>query len=239
MPRLQTAATDDSDLRGSQIMGLLADIMQKAARIALAGGEVTSAPLMQSAANAARSPVRRVRTRLPFMDDLTGGGFARGACYLLHGEPGSGKSTLLGQVCASVSGSVYITAEESAAQVGQRFTRLRCPDQCVTAEKNIHVALALCELSPLVVIDSVSTMRPGILPVAEAAVEFARSAMAVVIMVCHETKGGVHAGPRQLEHLIDASLKLTRNPRILTMEKNRFGPAPLAWELTMTEGGLN
>jgi DNA repair protein RadA/Sms len=185
---------------------------------------------------AASRPVLRVRSRLPFLDDATGGGFVRGAVYLLHGAPGGGKSTLLGQVCSHIPQSVYVSSEESESQVGQRFIRLGCRDQLIISDTDISAALIT---APLVVVDSISTMRPGLLSAAETMVEHARRTGSVVVMICHETKDGQHAGPRKLEHLIDCTLSLWREPRLLCVEKNRFGAAPFAIALQLGEKGFS
>jgi DNA repair protein RadA/Sms len=220
-------------------MGSL-EILAERHRIARERAEAPQATPVVRAADIAPAAILRVRSRIPTLDSATGGGFVRGAAYLIHGAPGSGKSTLIGQAAAIVRGSVYASSEEGAELVGHRFMRLGAPDQLVIAERDIHAALAAAAGAPFVVVDSVSTMKPDIMTAGEAACEFAQHNRAVVVMVCHETKLGQHAGPRQLEHLIDCTLALLREPtkRILVVEKNRFGPAPLAYEIEMTANGF-
>lgn len=198
----------------------------------------SGAPQLVTAGEAAARPVRRLRSRIPVIEAATGGGFVCGGTYMLHGEPGSGKSTLLGQACADVIGSVYVTAEEGIEQVGARFLRLGNSRQLIIHQKDTEAALLACAGAPLVVVDSISTMQPDIMTAAQACVDFAQSTGAALVLVCHEIKGGTHAGPRKLEHLIDCTLKLYRQPRVLVVEKNRYGRAPLAWELELGEAGF-
>lgn len=202
------------------------------------------APILSGAAGLRRadecasSKLSRLPTAYPPLAAATGGGFVRGAVYMLHGEPGSGKSTLIGAGAGLIPRSVYISAEESDSMVAARFQRLGYPRQLIAEENNTERALRLIGSAPFAVIDSISAMRPKGLPSAELIVEHARRFNVAVCIVCHETKGGQHAGPRELEHLIDCTLKLYRQPRVLVVEKNRFGPAPLAWELEMGPNGF-
>jgi len=182
--------------------------------------------------------LQRVPTAYPPLAAATGGGFVRGAVYMLHGEPGSGKSTLLGAAAGLVPRSAYISAEEDEQMIAARFRRLGYPRQLLASQKDTGRALELIGSAPFAVVDSISAMRPKGLPSAELIVAHARRFNVAVVIVCHETKGGIHAGPRELEHLIDCTLKLHRQPRVLVVEKNRFGPAPLAWELQLGESGF-
>lgn len=181
---------------------------------------------------------QRLPTPYPPLAAATGGGFVRGAVYMLHGEPGSGKSTLIGLGAGLVPRSVYVSAEEDERMIAARFKRLGYPRQLLAAQKDTRRALELIGSAPFAVVDSISAMRPKGLPSAELIVEHARRFNTCVVLICHETKGGIHAGPRELEHLIDCTLKLHRQPRVLVVEKNRFGPAPAAWELVMGESGF-
>lgn len=219
-------------------MGTL-DILAERHRRAREEGE---APLALSrvriAAKAASAPLLRVRTRIPFLDAALGGGFGAGSLVLAHGCPGSGKSTLMGQACANIRGSLYVSAEESEEQMGRRFVRLGASHQMIVNESDMATALTIADGAPLVVIDSISEMQGTDVANARLAVKFAQQTKAVVVMICHETKEGIHAGPRQLEHIIDVTLQMTAEPRLLIVQKNRFGPAGIQRTLNMTEKGF-
>ena len=192
------------------------------------------------AADAAPSVTLRVRSRIPTVDVATNGGFVRGATYLIHGAPGAGKSTLLAQCAGSIPQSVYVSAEESLDQMSSRFVRLGYSDQLCAAEHDIDAALEAIGSAPFAVVDSISRYDQ-MLKAADKVVRHAQRYRNAIALVCHETKRGRHAGPRKLEHLIDCSLALMidhKGSRVLVTQKNRFGPAPVAYELTMTERGL-
>lgn len=195
--------------------------------------------ILQTAAQAA-SRGGPVRLRTGTVLDLVG--LVRGASYLVSGEPGAGKSTLLAQAAGWVDGSVYLTCEESAEQLADRCKRLGYGQQLLAAPSSLRSGLdaALAAQSGLVIVDSVSAWR-GQRPMAagEEAVDYARLSGATVVLVCHETKAGLPAGPRALEHLVDGYIRLGRvEPRALLAVKHRFGPAPLLWKVRMTAQGI-
>lgn len=184
----------------------------------------------------AARPVARQRCGIAWLDLLLGGGFPRGAVIMLHGEPGAGKSTLLAQACGGVRGAVYVSAEEDIGPLGARFKRLglRCD---LLVETDIASALATVgKAPPLVVIDSVQGMRSSTVVVAQAVLAHARANRVAVVIVCQEIKSGRHAGPMELEHLVDASVKMGRG--YIAVEKNRYGPAGISLITEMTEKGL-
>lgn len=184
--------------------------------------------------------ITRECTGLPWLDVMLGGGFVRGSVVLLHGEPGAGKSTVLAQACAGVPGSLYVCLEEDVSQVADRVIRLGLRDDMdLLAEADIGEALSIAVNSPLVVLDSLQLVEGKAIDAVRAAVAHARRWMTVVVLVCQETKGGIHAGARAIEHLVDATIKVGRGPpRFIATEKNRFGVAGVWLPLTMTERGF-
>lgn len=176
---------------------------------------------------------------LPWLDAVLGGGFHRASVVLLHGPPGAGKSTLALQAAAGVRGAAYCSAEEDAGRVADRAIRLRLRRDLVLIEaRSAAEALAACGDAPLVVLDSLQALGGRPLAAAQACVDHARRTSACVVLVCHETKAGQHAGPRAVEHLVDASLRLGRDPRELVAHKNRHGPAGEPVALVMGPRGL-
>ncbi|GAA3655905.1 DNA repair protein RadA [Nocardioides ginsengisoli] len=186
------------------------------------------------------------RSGVPELDRVLGGGLVPGAAVLLAGEPGVGKSTLLLEVAARTAQgqrTLYVTGEESAAQVRLRADRTGAiQDQLyLAAETDLGAVLThIEEVRPAtVVIDSVQTIGasgvdgvPGgvtqVKEVAQALVRMAKSRDITVVMIGHVTKDGSIAGPRVLEHLVDVVLHFEgdRNSRfrMLRAVKNRFGP---------------
>ena len=210
----------------------------------------------------ADAPQRRLRTGIDELDRVTGGGFVAGSVLLLGGEPGIGKSTLLIQACAAVAGAgrrvVYISGEEAMDQVRLRAMRLglgRAPVE-LAAETGVEDIVATLSHGPrpaLVVIDSIQTMwtdsvesSPGTVTQvrgsAQALIRFAKTTGAVVVLVGHVTKDGQIAGPRVVEHMVDAVLSFEgeggRDFRILRSIKNRFGPTDEIGVFEMTGAGL-
>ncbi len=195
-------------------------------------------------------------------DRVTGGGFVRGSVLLMAGDPGIGKSTLLIQVAAALARSkhraVYISGEEAVAQVRLRAERLGLGDAAVelaaeTSVEDIIATLSEGKTPRLVVVDSIQTMwtdlvdsAPGTVTqvrgAAQALIRFAKRSGAAVILVGHVTKDGQIAGPRVVEHMVDAVLSFegegSHQFRILRAVKNRFGPTDEIGVFEMTGGGL-
>jgi DNA repair protein RadA/Sms len=214
-------------------------------------------PLAGAAEDAPRTP-----SGLAELDRVTGGGFVRGSVLLVGGDPGIGKSTLLIQAAAAVarSGSraVYISGEEAVAQVRLRAERLGLGSSAVelaaeTAVEDIVATLSQGETPRLVVIDSIQTMWTGAIESApgtvsqvrgsaQALIRYAKRAGAAVILVGHVTKDGQIAGPRVVEHMVDAVLSFegegAHHFRILRAVKNRFGPTDEIGVFEMTGAGL-
>ncbi len=204
----------------------------------------------------------RLATGLAEFDRVTGGGLVRGSVLLVGGDPGIGKSTLLIQVAAALARngqrSVYISGEEAVAQVRLRAERLALSDAKVELASETSVEDILATLSGgktprLVVVDSIQTMwtdvvesSPGtvtqVRSSAQALIRFAKKSGACVVLVGHVTKDGQIAGPRVVEHMVDAVLSFEGDGahqfRILRAVKNRFGPTDEIGVFEMTSLGL-
>ena len=204
----------------------------------------------------------RLATGIGEFDRVAGGGLVRGAVLLVGGDPGIGKSTLLIQVAASLARlahrAVYISGEEAVAQVRLRAERLGLSDAKVelaaeTSVEDIIATLMHDEIPRLVVVDSIQTMwtstvesAPGTVTQvrgsAQALIRFAKQTGSAVILVGHVTKDGQIAGPRVVEHMVDAVLSFegegSHQFRILRAVKNRFGPTDEIGVFEMTGLGL-
>jgi DNA repair protein RadA/Sms len=204
----------------------------------------------------------RSQTGIGELDRVTGGGLVAGSALLVGGDPGIGKSTLLIQAAAAVARAgervVYISGEEAVGQVQLRARRLGLADAGVAlgAETNVEDILATLESErppKLFVIDSIQTMwtdtiesAPGtvaqVRASAQALIRFAKRTGAAVVLVGHVTKDGQIAGPRVVEHMVDAVLYFEGDTahqfRILRAVKNRFGPADEIGVFEMTGEGL-
>jgi DNA repair protein RadA/Sms len=204
----------------------------------------------------------RLSSGMAEFDRVTGGGLVRGSVLLLGGDPGIGKSTLLTEVAAAFARgghrAVYISGEEAVAQVRLRAERLGLDQAAVevaaeTSVQDIVATLSHGATPRLLVVDSIQTMwtqtveaAPGtVTQVREAAgelIRFAKRSGATVILVGHVTKDGQIAGPRVVEHMVDAVLSFegegTHQFRILRAMKNRFGPTDEIGVFEMTGTGL-
>jgi DNA repair protein RadA/Sms len=205
--------------------------------------------------------VERLRTGIEELDRVLGGGLVPGSIVLLGGSPGIGKSTLtgmaLGNLTAAGKHTLYVSGEESAAQVRMRAQRLGEAALAVPAlaETQLEVVLATLEAErpQACVIDSIQTLHaegmsgaPGsvgqVREAANAIVEVAKRIECAVILVGHVTKEGAVAGPRVLEHLVDCVLffegERERSFRTLCALKNRFGATSEVGVFEMRDGGL-
>jgi DNA repair protein RadA/Sms len=208
------------------------------------------------------SSVDRVISGVEEFDRVTGGGFVPGSVILLGGEPGIGKSTLLIQICASLAMRgervIYISGEEAVAQVRLRASRLNLASAPVelAAATQVEDILATCgngKRAALIVIDSIQTMHTNQAPSApgtvtqvrasaQALLRHAKSSGSIVILVGHVTKDGQVAGPRVVEHMVDAVLSFEGDAahhfRMLRASKNRFGATGEIGVFEMTGLGL-
>jgi len=204
----------------------------------------------------------RLSSGMAELDRVTGGGFVRGSVLLMAGDPGIGKSTLLTQATSMLARNghrvVYISGEEAVGQVRLRAARLGLANAAVelAAETSVEDIIAtLSEGKPprLVVIDSIQTMwtdtvesAPGtvtqVRASAQALIRFAKKSGAALILVGHVTKDGQIAGPRVVEHMVDAVMSFegegSQQFRILRAVKNRFGPTDEIGVFEMTGLGL-
>lgn len=202
----------------------------------------------------------RVSTGLSSLDELLGGGLTSGSVVLVGGEPGIGKSTLLLQLASSYKSSgqiLYVSGEESPAQIGMRADRLEINKSgiLVCAQTKFEtIASELASIKPsLCIIDSIQTLyseavsgAPGSVSqareVTAGLVRFAKSTSVPIILVGHITKEGSIAGPKTLEHMVDTVLYFEGDSngefRILRSVKNRFGKSNEIAFFEMTGKGL-
>jgi DNA repair protein RadA/Sms len=205
----------------------------------------------------------RIISGIGELDRVAGGGFVPGSGVLIGGDPGIGKSTLLLQALAALARKgqrvVYISGEEAVAQVRLRAQRLGLDDTSVllAAETNVSdIVATLSEDQPpaVAVIDSIQTLwapsieaAPGTVSQlkagSEALIRFAKQKGTAVLLVGHVTKDGQIAGPKVVEHMVDAVLYFEGDRghqfRILRAVKNRFGPTDEIGVFEMSDGGLS
>ncbi|MDT9001892.1 DNA repair protein RadA [Paucibacter sp. APW11] len=206
------------------------------------------------------SDFERTPTGQEELDRVLGGGIVAGGVVLIGGDPGIGKSTLLLQAVDALSTQLkvlYVTGEESGAQVAMRARRLGLPGTQVRvlAEISLEKILATIEVEQpgFVVIDSIQTMyseqlasAPGsVAQVRECAAQLTRTAKAggcAMVLVGHVTKEGALAGPRVLEHIVDTVLYFEGDThssfRLVRAIKNRFGAVNEIGVFAMTDKGL-
>ncbi|MBX3581513.1 MAG: DNA repair protein RadA [Rhizobiaceae bacterium] len=204
----------------------------------------------------------RIPAGIAELDRATGGGFVRGSAVLVGGDPGIGKSTLLMQAAAALASKghriVYVSGEEAVAQVRLRAQRLGAASAPVelAAETNVEDILATLsegKRPDLVILDSIQTLwtdladsAPGtvtqVRAAAQSVIRYAKSTGSAVVLVGHVTKEGQIAGPRVVEHMVDAVLYFEgeggHHFRILRAVKNRFGPTDEIGVFEMSDKGL-
>jgi DNA repair protein RadA/Sms len=206
------------------------------------------------------SDVDRQPTGIDELDRVLGGGIVAGGVVLIGGDPGIGKSTLLLQALDSLSRNMktlYVTGEESGAQVALRSRRLGLGGSQVRVLAEIQlekISATIDQEAPAVcVIDSIQTVysdqlssAPGsVAQVRECAAQLTRLAKSTgttIILVGHVTKEGALAGPRVLEHIVDTVLYFEGDThssfRLVRAIKNRFGAVNEIGVFAMTEKGL-
>lgn len=232
------------------------------ARARAGRGALGPGPAPVALADISESDVPRLRTGFGELDRVLGGGLVPGSIVLVGGEPGIGKSTLLLQVAAGVARPVlYATGEESAAQVRLRAGRLDLlqgpPGRAVEvlAEHDVGriLEVALQMRPAVVIIDSIQTATVEELDGAAGSVgqvrestvrlmDFAKGEGIAVVLVGHVTKDGSIAGPKTLEHLVDAVIAVEGERyatlRLVRAAKNRFGSTEEVGVFEMAAIGL-
>jgi DNA repair protein RadA/Sms len=219
-----------------------------------------SAAAAEPLAELASGELPRLPTGMGELDRVLGGGLIPGSVTLLGGEPGIGKSTLLLQLANHAAQSIptlYLSAEESAAQIGVRARRLgiSAAGVRVVADTDLEAILARArdEAVRLLIVDSIQTVQLASVGTSAGAitqlkectaqlVRFAKSTGTSVVIVGHVTKDGAIAGPRVLEHLVDTVLYFESDAssrfRNVRATKNRFGSVGELAFFHMNEQGL-
>jgi len=196
----------------------------------------------------------RIQTGISEFDRVVGGGIIPGSLVLVGGEPGIGKSTLMLQIINSLD-SLYISGEESAAQIKSRADRLGLTGKInFVAETNVEKIIAsILEQKPqLAIIDSIQTIYSSDVPSESGSVnqiracavkllKIAKEKNISIVITGHITKDGLLAGPKTLEHLVDAVIYLEQKNndfRLLRTAKNRFGSTNEIGLFAMTAAGF-
>jgi DNA repair protein RadA/Sms len=215
-----------------------------------------------SLADVVQEKEARMTSGIAELDRVLGGGVVAGSVVLIGGDPGIGKSTLLLQSLGKISkqpdlAALYVSGEESASQIALRAKRLRLDAGTLRllTETDVDriIEVATQQHARLVVVDSIQTMycaesqsAPGsVAQVRESAarlVRFAKSSNTAVYLVGHVTKDGALAGPRVLEHMVDAVLYFEGDQagryRLVRAFKNRFGAVNELGVFAMSDQGL-
>ena len=204
---------------------------------------------------------RRIATQSAELDRVLGGGLVPGSVVLVAGDPGMGKSTLTLQVAAGVAQkggtALYVTGEESLHQIRQRAERLGLDvsNILVASETSVErVAALVDQIRPaLVIVDSIQTMTTGLLESSAGTVaqvrestmllsKTARTTATPTLLIGHVTKEGMVAGPKVLEHMVDAVMQFEGEGmysyRLLRALKNRYGSTNEIGVFEMTGSGL-
>src|SRR3954462_1765333 len=216
---------------------------------------------LESLSSTAAEPPRRL-TGVAEFDRVTGGGLVPGSALLLGGDPGVGKSTIilqaLGKYAQNGGHAIYISGEEAMAQVRMRAARMGLSDAplMLGAATNVEDILATLEAGrppAIIAIDSIQTLWTGALDAAPGTiaqvrtathdlVRYAKASGTALILIGHVTKEGQIAGPKQVEHLVDAVLYFEgergHHFRIVRAVKNRFGATDEIGVFEMTGAGL-
>lgn len=215
----------------------------------------------QELAHVSTESLPRIAVSLSEVNRVLGGGIVPGSLTLIAGDPGIGKSTLLLRIAADIAEArgkvLYVSGEESAAQVKMRADRLGISGQGLYLLPTTDLDEVLGHLEEnrpaLAMVDSIQTLYDQAVPseagsvvqirgCARRLMEWSKSRNIPIIMTGHVTKGGEVAGPRVLEHMVDVVLYMEGDPisswRLLRAIKNRFGSTNELGVFEMTSGGL-
>ena len=227
-----------------------------------AGGKASGQRLALVPLTGDTVPPPRLPSGIEELDRVLGGGTVAGATMLIGGDPGIGKSTLMLQAAAAVAARkrrvVYVSGEESIDQIRLRAARLGLADAPIqlasaTSAGDVLATVDRPDAPGLLIVDSIQTMwvealeqAPGTVTqlraAAQALIRFAKQRGSALMLIGHVTKDGQIAGPRVLEHMVDAVLYFEGERghqfRILRAVKNRFGPANEIGVFEMAEAGL-
>lgn len=232
----------------------------KAATTGRFAGYAGTTTQLQKLSEVKQSNTARIATSMTELDRVLGGGLVPGSVVLIGGDPGIGKSTILLQAMCRLSHqleAIYVTGEESAEQISMRAKRLGLNGNKLSllTETKVETIIATAQLNKpqVMVIDSIQTIYTeylqsapgGVAQVRESTaqlVKFAKQMGIALFVVGHVTKDGALAGPRVLEHMVDAVLYFEGERdgryRILRAVKNRFGAVNELGVFAMTEEGL-
>jgi len=225
-------------------------------RVASAGQKLK----VSSVSSLVASDQKRLKSGMPDVDVVLGGGIVAGSVNLIAGQPGIGKSTLLLQLADAVAQThkvLYVSGEESGHQIGLRAERLGVGGKSLelatsTSADDIAATIATNNFD-LVVVDSIQTIAAAAISSAAGSVsqitnstqlliQAAKQSGTAVVLVGHVTKEGSIAGPKVLEHVVDVVLQLEGDRyggfKVLRATKNRFGPTTEAGIFEMDERGL-
>lgn len=207
------------------------------------------------------SEEQRYLTQMEELNRVLGGGIVPGSVVLLSGDPGIGKSTLLLQICQTISSDaqiLYVSGEESLRQIKLRAARLgvTTPNLSLSSTTNIEAVIeSIQSLKPdIVMVDSIQTMNLSALNSSSGSVTQVRECTQLLIniaktmeipvfIVGHVNKDGAIAGPKVMEHMVDAVLyfegERNLSYRILRAIKNRYGSTNEIGVFEMGENGLD
>jgi len=223
-------------------------------------GAVTKEPRSRRIKDISFIEKERISTGIGEFDRVLGGGLVEGSVVLLSGEPGIGKSTLLLQICKTIGKDckiLYVTGEESSAQIRLRCKRLSVESDNVFILSENDIEAVITEINTLapeiVIIDSIQTMYDESYPSSQGSITQVRQCALRLInkakddgvsmlLVGHVNKEGAIAGPKVLEHMVDAVLYFEGDKqhayRIVRGEKNRYGSTNEIGVFEMGDEGL-